>query len=320
VVRISTNPRSRFYCCPDRCWFGELDRHAVHSIAIDDDTSRVLLETGVYGSSPCADGVSKKVSALAAGVVPPRDPGMNEAFPEMPTLRGEYHVHRTPEWLVALFRASFGIAAIGLAAMSLRDWGEMPLGFRGLVCILVPAFVFFALRTPRAIKFLADDRGVFFPCNALLVSAMGRERSNRWLLVPWNNISNVRVATEIDHEGSSAKCVAFDVKVSPDEQAEFFQHVGYPSDRTRNRGDCLPVAYRDFPPVPKTTVALLEPVHDLLSKSTRKARWMNCRLVLSLRSQFFHKRRHFSIHANDRSTTQRWGITAKVCSSLRLAI
>lgn len=47
---------------------------------------------------------------------------------------------------------------------------------------------------------------------------------------------------------------------------------------------------------------------------------MNCRLVLSLRSQFFHRRRHFSIQAKDRSTTQRWGMTAKVCSSLRLAI
>ncbi|WP_431769265.1 hypothetical protein, partial [Xanthomonas campestris] len=33
--------------------------------------------------------------------------------------------------------------------------------------------------------------------------------------------------------------------------------------------------------------ALLEPVHDLLSNSAKKAKWMNCRLVLSLRSQFF---------------------------------
>ncbi|WP_220125309.1 hypothetical protein, partial [Xanthomonas oryzae] len=28
----------------------------------------------------------------------------------------------------------------------------------------------------------------------------------------------------------------------------------------------------------------LEPVHDLLSSSARNARWMNCKLVLSLRS------------------------------------
>ena len=191
-------------------------------------------------------------------VMPPREPSVNETFPEMPTLGGEHYVHRIPKWLVALFRVSFVIGAIALAAMSLRDWSEMPLGFRGLVCILVPAFAFFAFRTPRAIKFLADDRGVFFPCNEPLVAATGREGANRWLLVPWRNISNVRVATEIDHEGSSAKCVAFDVKISPDEQAEFFQHVGYPSDRTRNGSNCLPVAYSDFPPVPKTTVARLQ--------------------------------------------------------------
>jgi hypothetical protein len=190
--------------------------------------------------------------------MPPRDPGVNEAFPERPTLGEEHYVHRTPEWLVVLFRVSFGIGAIVLAAMSLRDWSEMPLGFRGLVCILAPAFVFFALRTPGAIKFLADDRGVFFPCNELLVTVAGRERSTRWLLVPWINISNIRVAREIDHEGSSAKCVAFDVKVSPEEQAEFFLHVGYPSDRTRNGDVCLPVAFSDFPPVPKKTVALLQ--------------------------------------------------------------
>lgn len=43
-----------------------LDRHAVHSIAIDDGSCRVLLETRVYGSSPYADGVSRIVSAVSA--------------------------------------------------------------------------------------------------------------------------------------------------------------------------------------------------------------------------------------------------------------
>jgi hypothetical protein len=46
---------------------------------------------------------------------------------------------------------------------------------------------------------------------------------------------------------------------------------------------------------------------------------MNCRLVLSLRSQFFHNRLFFSNQPKLRSTTQRWGMTANVCSSLRLA-
>lgn len=42
-----------------------LGRHAVHSIAIEDRSCRVLLETRIYGSSPYADGVSKIVSAVA---------------------------------------------------------------------------------------------------------------------------------------------------------------------------------------------------------------------------------------------------------------
>ena len=66
--------------------------------------------------------------------------------------------------------------------------------------------------------------------------------------------------------------------------------------------------------------SLLEPVHNLLSKRAKNAKWMNCKLVLSSRSQFFHSRLFFSNHAKLRSTTQRWGMTLKVCSSLRLAI
>ena len=56
----------------------------------------------------------------------------------------------------------------------------------------------------------------------------------------------------------------------------------------------------------------LEPVYDLLSSKTRKARATICRLVLSLRSQFFQSLRHFSSHAKERSTTQRFGMTANV--------
>lgn len=40
---------------------------------------------------------------------------------------------------------------------------------------------------------------------------------------------------------------------------------------------------------------------------------MNCKLVLSNRSQFFHSRLFFSNQAKLRSTTQRLGITLNVC-------
>ncbi len=56
----------------------------------------------------------------------------------------------------------------------------------------------------------------------------------------------------------------------------------------------------------------LELVQYLRSNSARKARLTNCKLVLSKRSVFFHNLRHFSSQANERSTTQRCGMTAKV--------
>ena len=62
-----------------------------------------------------------------------------------------------------------------------------------------------------------------------------------------------------------------------------------------------------------------EPVYNLRNNKAIKAKLTNCKLVLSFRSQFFHNLRHFSNQANDRSTTQRLGITAKVCNSLRFA-
>ncbi len=62
---------------------------------------------------------------------------------------------------------------------------------------------------------------------------------------------------------------------------------------------------------------LLEPVHNLLRNKAVKARTTICKLVLSLRSQFFHNRLHFSNQAKERSTTHLFGNTAKVCNSLR---
>jgi len=45
-----------------------------------------------------------------------------------------------------------------------------------------------------------------------------------------------------------------------------------------------------------------------------------CKLEFKSLSQFFQRRRHFSSQAKLLSTTQRWGIKAKACNSLRLAM
>ena len=64
---------------------------------------------------------------------------------------------------------------------------------------------------------------------------------------------------------------------------------------------------------------LSETVHDLFMRIRMNASWSMPRLESMSRSQFFQSRRHFSIHANERSTTQRFGITLNVWSRFRFA-
>jgi hypothetical protein len=193
----------------------------------------------------------------------PLEPGMNRTLTEIPALADDYYVHRTPKWLMMFIRLALGVGGVVLAVLSYRDWSHMPLGFRGLVCILVPAFLLFALRSTRTTKFVADTRGVFFPCNELLVTTIGRKNPNTWLFVPWGNIMNIRVGTSIDYEGDKSKCVAFDVKVSSQEKAAFFQHVGAPTDREQSVNGFLSVAYSDNPPAPRKAVAILLQLRQL---------------------------------------------------------
>ena len=67
-------------------------------------------------------------------------------------------------------------------------------------------------------------------------------------------------------------------------------------------------------------LATLERVHSLRSRTPKKAKATICRLVPNLRSQFFQSRLFFSNQEKLRSTTHRFGNTAKRCNSFRLAI
>lgn len=183
----------------------------------------------------------------------------NQMLAEKPSLEDDHYVYRMPPMLVALLRLTFGIASVALIAATAANWGEMPWGFRALAGVLALAFGFFAQRSGiwrRTVRFLADGRGVFFPCNELVVAIAGRENRGAWLFVPWSRVSNLRVAIEKDYEGRS-KCLAFDVSVSKEEREAFFEHVGYPTDGNRSVGGSLAVAYSDFPPRPEKAVAIL---------------------------------------------------------------
>jgi hypothetical protein len=56
----------------------------------------------------------------------------------------------------------------------------------------------------------------------------------------------------------------------------------------------------------------LEPVYNLLRQILMKASITMCSDVLIFRSQFLYNLRHFSIQEKERSTTHRFGITAKL--------
>ena len=82
-------------------------------------------------------------------------------------------------------------------------------------------------------------------------------------------------------------------------------------------------AWRDFAVRQKAgemTGDGLERIHGLRSRTPKKAKATICRLVLNLRSQFFQSRLFFSNQEKLRSTTHRFGNTAKQCNSFRLTI
>ncbi|MDD4913065.1 MAG: hypothetical protein PHP57_12285 [Sideroxydans sp.] len=200
---------------------------------------------------------------------------MNQIFTQMPSLVGEHYVHRIPLWLTTLLRLLFGIMAIAAVAMIYSNWGDMPLGFRALACVLVPALAFGALHKNLwgTIDFIAADNGIIFPCNELKVITLGRERKNAWLLVPWTNIAHLRLAKYLDNDNDLRTCVAFDLKVSREERAGFFQHTTNPTDSAIHSENFVSVAYGGTPPSPKKVFTLLKKLelrhNDLLSETRR---------------------------------------------------
>lgn len=147
---------------------------------------------------------------------------------------------------------------LALSVLAWRSWAGMPLPARALTVLLAPALL--ALSTwprpwTRMVKFMADERGAYFPANELLMLSFRPATGPSWLHVPWKNISNIRPAREVGEDG---QCVAFELVATPSEVAAFFKHVGKPRDDTIESAKSLCLAYGDSPPRPATTVQLLE--------------------------------------------------------------
>jgi hypothetical protein len=168
------------------------------------------------------------------------------------------YVLETPGWLRTGARLLILAMGLALAVLSARSWGEMPFAARAMVVVLAPAMTLVALwNRPwrKLVKFVAYDLGIAFPSNEQLVLSSHTQPNLRWLLVPWENISNIRLAREV---GDASRCVAFDVRVSAEERESFFRHVDKPRDGRTARDAFLSVAYADSPPsLARTHAALL---------------------------------------------------------------
>lgn len=163
----------------------------------------------------------------------------------------------TPRWLRVGFRAVLLIGGLALVLLPLLSRSPVPVPWVAFA-VLVGALTLAAGAWPKPWNrfdlFVATPEGIAFPANDLLVAGMGRSDDRRWLLVLWTNIAHVRLATV---RGEPSPCVAFDVRVSPEERAAFFARVDSPADRTGRTGPDVFAAFDINPPHPKKTVARL---------------------------------------------------------------
>lgn len=167
------------------------------------------------------------------------------------------YVHVTPGWLVAAGRVGMGSLGVVAGVAVWRGHGTLGPLMASVSAIVATVLVLIALWSPawdRRIKFVANEQGIAFPANDLLVPVPPRAKDTRWLLVPWSSIHDIRLARK---DSESGFALAFDLEVSPEEARDFFRHVASPTDRRESMASRHPAAYGDFPPSPRRAVAIL---------------------------------------------------------------
>lgn len=182
---------------------------------------------------------------------------MNRILSQRPALKHGAFVYGMPLWLTLILRVGFFVFALVAAALAWNEWSTMPFGAKALLTLLAPAMLLLAAWPRpwrRTTLFVADETGMFFPNNSLLVVAVGTALRETWLFVPWSGISGLRLARE---RGDHAKCVAFDAAVTEQERGEFFGRVDSPTDRSEIRTGTVAAAYSNWPPSAETTLRIL---------------------------------------------------------------
>lgn len=162
-------------------------------------------------------------------------------LPEMPGLQWEHYAPCIPEWFINLLRIVFLGLGVLMAKVVFENWQMMPLWVSILFCVLIPV-IFLGVFHSRGLGFwssnplfLADHLGMYFSDSNRVVWAVGvKQPQNRWLFVPWENISKIWVATISDSEGYS-KSAVIDVNASLEEVNQFFGYVIVGENKRKNR-------------------------------------------------------------------------------------
>jgi len=212
---------------------------------------------------------------------------MNKRLPEMPDLGSEAYAPQMPVWFTHLLRLISILFAIALGWFGLHEWGSLPVWVQILVCILSPVFLFSAFSSrgwavySTTPFFLADHLGMYFKHKDALTTHLGKNadvknlQRKSWLFVPWENISNIRVAQLMTSDGT-AEGAAFDVKANAEEVAEFFID-DLIEKQTMQPGMVAVGFYKNIPPAPQKVASVLQEMAARYKKSALSAKYERTR-------------------------------------------
>lgn len=184
----------------------------------------------------------------------------NQIFQQMPVLEEEHLVYDFSVRQIFLVRLLFGSLGMGFILVLLYNEkaADMPLLMKGFVWFLSVMAVLVAVHPKTMspyIYFLADQRGMFFPSRGERLQNIEEQKKHHWLFVPWQNILNLRTAEIEEHDGN-VKAIAFDVRISLEEQAEFFEGINRPSDRKTSFAHNIFSAGYTSQPLPSIAILL----------------------------------------------------------------
>ena len=141
----------------------------------------------------------------------------NEILAELPALSDARFVCREPLYVGLLRRGLLALGAVGLACWALAAPAiSAPLA--ALLLLVAGLAMVAAVRLRSgAVHFVGDCSGIFFAAAPGVRSATAQ----RWLFVPWSNISGIGVQLLLEESGSR-KGLALSLRVSAHERRLFF--------------------------------------------------------------------------------------------------